>query len=220
MMKRVGLQDLVNVVLLLCVVIATVSLVRGRREHASVPAAMASNTGQALDRADWLSLVGGGARFGPPGARDTIVVLSDFECPACRGFAERVLPSLRRLPKSLVVYRHFPLNYHRFARPAAEAAECAAEQQKFWEFSEGVFARQDSLGLLSFEEIGRRAGVASVPLMTECMRTRRHQRLVEEDLALALKIGALGTPTVIHNGRFSADWSDSAKVVKLLQQVP
>ena len=212
-MRRVGLSDVANVVLLACVIAATARLFW---QTPVQPTALPATDGKAVASDVWQTMVSRGARSGSAAAPDTVVILSDFECPACRGFAVRVLPSLRMSKSVLVVYHHFPLPYHRFAVPAAEAAECAGEQGRFWEFSELVFARHDSLGLLPFDEIAARAGVRSVPEFANCVRSHRYRERVEEDRDLALEIGALGTPTVVHNGRFSAEWHDSTRVARLL----
>lgn len=213
-MRRASFNDAVNVVLLLCVIAATARLFW--RAPAQVSALPPANEGKEVTTDVWRTLVSVGARTTSESVSDTVVVFSDFECPACRGFAVRVLPSLRKSKTSLVIYRHFPLPYHRFAIPAAEAAECAGEQGRFWEFAELVFARQDSLGLLSFEEIAARAGVPSLPAFTNCARSQRYRQRVEQDRDLALAVGAPGTPTVLHNGRFAAEWSDSTRVARLL----
>ncbi|MBN2096380.1 DsbA family protein [Candidatus Peregrinibacteria bacterium] len=84
--------------------------------------------------------------LGDPGASVLVEEFSDFECPAC-GQVGPALEQLIRLNPDLarLEFHHFPLSYHQNAFRAAEAAECAADQGKFWEFSELNFKNQKNL---------------------------------------------------------------------------
>lgn len=81
---------------------------------------------------------------GKGGSPVTIVEFSDFQCPFC----ERVTPAVQQVLKEygnkvLFAYKHFPLiSIHPHAQKTAEAAECAADQGKFWEFHDALFASQ------------------------------------------------------------------------------
>jgi protein-disulfide isomerase len=77
----------------------------------------------------------------------TIVEYGDFECPICKQTAPGLRLLLERFPGQVrLVYRHFPLEeVHPHALAAAEAAECAASQGKFWEMHDLLFANQDHL---------------------------------------------------------------------------
>lgn len=84
---------------------------------------------------------------GPANASATIVEFSDFQCPACRS----AFPILERITEQYkddlrFVYRHFPLPSHKNSKVAAEAAESAGAQGKFWEFHDILFERQNSWG--------------------------------------------------------------------------
>jgi uncharacterized membrane protein/predicted DsbA family dithiol-disulfide isomerase len=84
---------------------------------------------------------------GPAGAPVQLVVFSDFECSFCRQF-KPVLNRIReRYPREvLMAFRHYPIESHTRAFPAAVAAECAAEQGKFWEYHDLLFAEGGDLG--------------------------------------------------------------------------
>ena len=73
------------------------------------------------------------------------VEYSDFQCPYCG----KVTPTVAQVKKDytdvLYIFRHFPLSFHQYAQKAAEAAECAAAQGKFWEMHDVLFANQDKL---------------------------------------------------------------------------
>ena len=82
----------------------------------------------------------------------------------CRSFAVKALRGiLADYPADVaVIFRHWPLEYHRFAYPAARAAECAAKQGRFDAFHDLVYDKQDSLGLKSFSSFAIESGVHDV----------------------------------------------------------
>lgn len=86
----------------------------------------------------------GAALDGDAEARVAMIIYSDFQCPYCAKFAREVLPTLQdkyvRSGKVQVAFRHFPLPIHPFAQKAAEAAECAGRQGKFWEMHDALFS--------------------------------------------------------------------------------
>ena len=153
--------------------------------------------------AGWERYATVGHRLGPIDAPATIVVFADFECPYCAVLATSALPKLRaRYPTQVVVvYRHFPLRGHRFAYPAARAEECAARQNRFDAYHDQLFARQDSLGLLTFMEIARAAGVPDLGAFAKCDSTSGAVESIELDLRAAKELGAHVTPTVLMGGR-------------------
>ena len=102
-----------------------------------------------------------GFRRGSPSSPATIVEFIDMECAFCRRYHDEVIkPALVEFGDSLsIVHVHFPLPNHRFARIAAQAVECAGEQSRHAEMVDALFAKQDSLGLLSWGRFGLDAGV-------------------------------------------------------------
>jgi hypothetical protein len=90
------------------------------------------------------------ARKGSPSAPIVLLEYSDFQCPVCERFASTVLPQFLEefveAGKVQLLYRHLPLErLHPMAMKAAEAAECAHRQGRFWAMHDLVFARQDRL---------------------------------------------------------------------------
>ncbi len=191
-------------VLVACAVLITASVVRrdlipsggGRRARNEQP------KDSVLSAADWNAVRSKGQVLGPSNAKVQIVVFSDFECPFCAQFARKALSPARSHYRDqiAVIFRHFPLSIHRLARPAAQAAECAAKQSKFWEFHDWVFATADSLGLIPMSELAARAGIPDIKAFETC-RTGSESTAIARDLAEARRIGAQGTPTVVINGR-------------------
>jgi protein-disulfide isomerase len=133
---------------------------------------------------------------GPTDAPLTLVEYADFECPFC-GKATGMIEELRaELGDSLrYVYRHLALiDVHPHSELAAEAAEAAANQDRFWEMHDLLFAHQ---GELDIEDLIGYAGQLSLDVdrfVTE-VEEGRNARRIQEDAASADASGAHGTPT-------------------------
>jgi protein-disulfide isomerase len=191
------LSNLITAVLVVCAALVTGALVR--REIFPAP----SVSSPAVTIARWETLVSAGHQMGPEQAAATIVEFSDFQCPSCAA-AQSELRKLREMyPRDVaVVYRHFPLEAgHPYARRAAIASECAAEQGRFERFHDLLFQRQDSIGRMPWERFARLAGVPSRSRFADCLSARRPEARVNRDLATADSLGLQGTPTLLVNGR-------------------
>lgn len=152
--------------------------------------------------AEWDELLRRGYRLGNVSAPIVLVEFADFECPYCRTFAMTDLPTLMaKYPDKIqVVYRHFPLPYHRFARPSAVAAECAGRQGKFPEMYAQLYQQQDSLGLLPYDTLAARSGVSDLQAFALCQRDPNVAEVVEDDFELGRRIDVSSTPTIAVNG--------------------
>jgi protein-disulfide isomerase len=139
---------------------------------------------------------------GPEHAPVTIVEYGDFECPNCKQAKPAVEIVLNRYPEQVrFVYRHFPLtDVHPHALAAAEVAECAGAQGKFWEMHETLFAHQTHLDrkhLLRYaDELELDMARVAADLDDEIYRQR-----VLEHLASGERSGVRGTPGFFVNGR-------------------
>lgn len=127
---------------------------------------------------------------------------SDLQCPACRTAHALVTQPLLDAYGSQIrfEFRHMPLtSIHQFALPAAEAAECAADQGKFWEFIDLAYEEQERLSVPALEEWGVSLGLDQ-ELYQRCRTSRIKRDAIEAsfDAARALNIG--GTPTYFVNG--------------------
>ena len=116
------------------------------------------------------------------------------------------------------VFRHWPLPYHPLAYPAARAAECAGVQGKFTEFSDALYAQQDSLGVKSFAAFAADAGVPDLPRFAACGLTNDKIPEVERDTKTALALKGRGTPTIIIDGEMLAGVPDSAQLDDLIRK--
>lgn len=161
-----------------------------------------SISGTTVDREvdDWSSIVSDGHKLGPLEAPVTIVEFGDYQCPACRGWQ----PEIEQLLDVFVdqvqfVYRHWPLPYHARAYPAARAAVCAAEQDRFWEYHRGLFA-SESLADEDFVRLAMSVAVPDLDGFQQCLVAAERVPSIEQDIATAESIGAPGTPTFLING--------------------
>lgn len=150
-----------------------------------------------------------------------LVEFGDLECPACKVFHEATLPALRaRYPDQLGVrFVHLPLANHRFARQAAVAAECAATHNAFGEFLSATFARQDSIGLISWTQIARSAGVVDMAAFNKCLAEESTRAAVDSSRALADRLRIQATPTLMVNGWRIAGTSE-AEITAVIESLP
>lgn len=157
---------------------------------------------------EWSSYLTHAIPDGPATAPVTLIEFVDIECPACRGFHREALAAARREFGTALDVRfvHWPLPNHRFARPGAEAAECAGRQGRFAEYLDALFAGQDSLGLKSWAGYAATAGVPDTLAFLACLRDPAPLRArIDSGVSTAERRGFFGTPTVLANGwRFPA----------------
>lgn len=157
---------------------------------------------------------------GNPSAPHTAVVFSDFQCPACRGFAEhfesQVLPAMG--DRLRIVYKHFPLEpecnsllqhtVHEQACEAADAAEAARSiggSEAFWKMHDRLFANQAGLGQAPWPRLALEAGLDAARL-SELMASRPFRDRIREDAELGRRLEIQSTPTVFLDGRKMDDW--------------
>ena len=146
-------------------------------------------------------LTEGHLRLGPKSARLTIVEFGDFECPACSQFAHTVDTLRQRFPDDVaLVYRHFPMPYHRMARPLARASECAAAQGRFESFYYGAFLTPLDLGLDAAVSLARMSRVPDPKAFIACAKDTAVVRSIESDALLAKELAIPGTPAVVIDG--------------------
>src|SRR5262249_7270265 len=121
-------------------------------------------------------------RLGPEHAPVTIVEFSDFECPYCRQSAE-VLKTLSQLygARLRVIYRDYFGPNHPHALPAAEAARCAGEQGKFWEYHDLLFDRQSSGSGWDFPTLAKELGLQQRQFET-CLHSNRFRAAITKDV--------------------------------------
>jgi protein-disulfide isomerase len=156
---------------------------------------------------------------GPADAPVTLLQYGDYECPFCRR-AHPILNSIRRQMGGGLrfVYRHFPYTrQHPHAQHAAEMAEAAAVQGKFWEMHDLLFENQDNLEDNDLISYAARLGIprewAASSLASHTFAGR-----VREDFRSGVRSGANGTPTFFINGvRYDGSWEEESAFLEALQ---
>ena len=139
---------------------------------------------------------------GPADAAVTIVEFSDFQCPYCA----RIPPALKRVEETYgknvrVVFRDFPLlSIHPNAAKAAEAGACAADQNKFWEMHDEIFANQQKMAVDDLKAHAKKVGLDSA-VFDACLDSGKKAEEWKADTADGEKYGVSGTPSVFINGR-------------------
>ena len=135
----------------------------------------------------------------------TIVAFSDFECPSCA----RQHPVLDRIVSEFgdrvrLVMRDFPLSQHANARKAAEAAEAAREQGKYWEYAAVLFRNQSALGVDKLRQYATEVGLDRAKFDAS-LDSGKFAEKVQRDVIDGHKLGINGTPTLYINGKRLSD---------------
>jgi protein-disulfide isomerase len=161
--------------------------------------------------AGWKELLAKGVFIGDTAAPVKVIEFGDFECPFCKRFQLGFAEARKKYGSAVaLVFVHYPLPQHRFARPAARASECADRQGRFAEFQDAVYSKQDSLGLKTWLSFGRAAGVKNTAEFVRCASDTVTIARIEAGIAAGNAITVRGTPTVIINGwRFGIAPSES-----------
>ncbi|MBI2970940.1 MAG: thioredoxin domain-containing protein [Candidatus Aenigmarchaeota archaeon] len=133
----------------------------------------------------------------------TVTEYSDFQCPACGAFFRQTEPQFIaayvETGKVKFVYKHFPLtSTHAYAQKAAEAAECAADQGKFWEYHNKLFENQQALYLAALKGYAASLGL-DTDAFNQCLDSGVMASRVKADADEALKRGVKATPTLYVN---------------------
>ena len=141
--------------------------------------------------------------LGEPDAQVTVIEMTDYECPFCRRHRQQVLDDLLAEYGGRIRYfsLHFPLtSIHPLAFGASEAAECAHDQGRFWEYNEAMF---DSTGRLVPETLVALAGDVGmdVPVFSQCLTSGSKRDVVVRDIQAGQRLGVRGTPTFFINGK-------------------
>ena len=132
----------------------------------------------------------------------TLVEFSDFHCPFCKRVQPTLDKLLERYPETVkLVFRDFPLdNLHPQARRAAEAARCAHEQGKFWEYHDILFANAPRASSKDLESYAFQVGL-DVKEFKSCLSDGGQQAAVQQDVVDGTRLGITGTPMFFINGR-------------------
>lgn len=140
--------------------------------------------------------------FGNPNAKVTIVEFGDFKCPACRQAEESAKKIREKFGNKIrFAFREFPLvNVHAESEKAAEAAECAGQQGKFWQAVDMFYEHQDDLSLPAINRYAGQMGLDSAKFVA-CLQRGEMASRVTQDLQDGQALGVHATPTFFIDGR-------------------
>ncbi len=138
---------------------------------------------------------------GPANAPVTIVVFSDFECPACRAAMPLLSDAQEARPKEVrLVHKFYPLPKHTHAKGAAYAAYAAMKQNKYWEMEEILFENQEALTERDLERYAEDIGL-DMERFRRDKASAEAKAMVERDMKDADAAGLAYTPFIFVNGR-------------------
>lgn len=145
--------------------------------------------------------VDGQPALGPADAPITLVAFSDNECPFCLKWYAETWPLIQQNygDRVRLVFRDFPLPNHPNAQPAAEAAACAFEQGKYWEYQDLIFNNTGILGDATYLKFAQQIGLDEAAFKT-CYDEGRYRESVTTDRDWASELGVSSTPTFFING--------------------
>jgi len=157
--------------------------------------------------------------LGAKDAKITLVVFADYQCSFCSK-AQSTLKDLlgKRKDTLKLVFRDLPLASHKNAKIAAEAAECADEQGKFWEYNDLLFENQHSLGIESLKEFAKNTGLDTKEF-NNCLNSGRQTPEVEKDIADAQLAGIMGTPAILINGYYVSGLTSLAYLEEIIDDI-
>jgi protein-disulfide isomerase len=137
---------------------------------------------------------------GPVDAPVTVMVFDDFQCPYCARLVPMIEKVMETYPTQVrVVFKHFPLNMHKFARQAAIASIAARNQGKFWQLHDQLFANYNQLNDEKIRELAASVGL-DMERFDKDIENPALQQEISADMQLGTSSGVRGTPAVYING--------------------
>lgn len=133
----------------------------------------------------------------------TIIAYGDYECPFCKRFVDETFDQIKinyiDTNKVKYVFREFPLSFHPNAKEAAQAAECAGKQGKYWEMHDELYANGNVLSKPLYAKLAQRIGLNEKTFVA-CMDDKTVTALVEKEMKWGNALGVRGTPAFFING--------------------
>lgn len=155
---------------------------------------------------------------GPKEAPVALVEFSDYQCPFCK----RVLSTIKQITdaypgKVKWVFRDFPIvSLHPTAPKAHEAARCAGEQGKFWEYHDLLFERSPRHSPQELKQYAQELKLDG-PVFAQCLDSGKYQAQVNSDVEEGTRLGVTGTPTFFLNGRLLVGAQPFAEFQRLIE---
>jgi protein-disulfide isomerase len=162
-----------------------------------------------------MKMASGWQTLGRDDAPVTLVEFTDYQCPFCRKYHTETFAELKKnyidTGKLRFVSRDLPLDFHPFAQKAAEAAHCAAEQNKYWELRDAMIVNSTDLSQDAILKYAKSVSLDLVPFRA-CLDAGKYKGDIQKDMADAGTLGISGTPSFVI-GKTSKDSMDGDRVV-------
>jgi len=148
------------------------------------------------------------ASKGPEDAPVTIVEFSEYQCPYCKKYIDESYVKILEEYGDEVryIFRDYPLGFHQHAQKAAEAARCAGDQGKYWEYHDKLFEEQETwtAGSDATDLLVGYAGELGLDKeeFNSCLTEGKFADGIKSDFELGQKVGVSGTPSFFVNGKF------------------
>ena len=147
----------------------------------------------------------------------TIVEFSDFECPYCNAVQNTLNQILQMYGRDVrLIFKHLPSEGHRNALPAARAAYCAAEQDRFWQFHDALFASKN-LSPEVFTQIANDLGLGLAKFQA-CLNSEQSRTAVVKDIETARLFRIESTPSFVVNGKLIQGALSFADFQRIIEQ--
>jgi protein-disulfide isomerase len=170
--------------------------------------------------------VSAGRIWGQEHAPVSIEVFSDFQCPVCAradAMLHRLAPQYIDTGKAKVIFRHFAF-LGMESQQAAQAAECAGEQHKFWDYAQYVFTHQAGENVGAFAPANLKRFALQVGLeptaFNTCLDAGKYATAVQEDTQEGRRRGVQGTPTFFVQGQRIQGLLSPAQLAALIERKP
>jgi protein-disulfide isomerase len=150
---------------------------------------------------------------GPEDAKTTVIEFSDYLCPACRQSHSNVKEIRSKYPDAIRwVFKDYPMHG---SREAAEAARCAGEQGRFWDYQDLLFSGKSDLGPVELVGYAKELGM-EMNAFNQCLETHKYRQQVQNNMDEGFRIGINMTPTYIINGKMIAGGPPIDEFVNLI----
>ena len=210
MVSKVGLWKIISAVLAIVLILSiwTGGFGQGApaADKAAAPTPSAPSQPSPAADLDMDELADDDPFLGKADAPVTIIEFSDYECPFCARFYSQTLGQIKSeyidTGKVKFVYRDFPLSFHPQAVPSAVAANCAGEQDKYFEYHDKIFINGGAGGK-GAADYKRYAEEISLDIGTweTCLNNPKHKTEIQKDMSDGTKAGIRGTPGFVINGQ-------------------
>lgn len=153
--------------------------------------------------------------LGKADAPITLIEFTDYQCPFCSRFHSSTMQQLKKkyvaTGKLRIIVQDYPLQFHKQAKGAARAAQCANEQGKYWEYRDLLFKNQKKLADANLQSYAKQLSLDSKKFKS-CVSSSKYDKQIAADMAAAQRIGITGTPSFVL-GKTTKDKVTGLKIV-------